>query len=162
MTDGLPLERHPRFRRLYDYLSAKAPPGLLPGRQHIDPVEIADLLPYVTLIEVVNQAEGPLRFHVRLAGTWVVVQHGREITGHFIDEVIAGPQAPAVVAKLQEVVATRRPNHRRTTVAAREREHVAYERIAFPLARDGVTVDMIMVVFMREDQPPGSAAPREG
>ncbi len=161
MTDDLPLERHARFRRMHDYLSAKAPPGRLPGRQHIDPVEIADLLPYVTLLEVVKQAEGGPRFHVRLAGTWVVTQHGREITGHFLDEVIAGPQAEGVLAKLQEAVATGRPNHRRTAVAAAERDHVVYERIAFPLARDGVTIDMLLVVFMRDDRPPAGGAPPE-
>ncbi|MBV8650075.1 MAG: hypothetical protein JO255_01330, partial [Alphaproteobacteria bacterium] len=58
LTDDLPLERHERFRRLYDYLGAKAPPGRLPGRQHIDPAEIADLLPYITLLEVDRRAEG--------------------------------------------------------------------------------------------------------
>jgi hypothetical protein len=159
MTDDLPVERHARFRRMYDYLGAKAPPGRLPGRQHIDPTEIADLLPYITLLEVVPQAEDGPRFRIRLAGTWVVAQHGSEITGDFLDEVIAGSQAAGILAKCEEVVRTGRPNHRRAVVAVPERQHISYERIVFPLARDGQHVDMLIIVFMREDavdkpQPP--------
>lgn len=156
MTEDLPLGRHARFRRMYDYLASKASPGRLPGRQHIDPTEIPDLLPYLTLIEVVTDAAGATRFRIRLAGTWVVTHHGSEITGRFLDEVITGPQAAGIIEKCEEAALTGRPNYRRSVVAAPNREHVVYERIVFPLARDGEHVDMLASVFMREGEgPPG-------
>jgi hypothetical protein len=56
MTTANPhIDEHPRFRRLADYLAIKAPPGKLPGRQHIEPTEIPDLLPWIMLIEVIAQ-----------------------------------------------------------------------------------------------------------
>jgi hypothetical protein len=151
MDEDLPLERHARFRRLRDYLAAKAPTGKLPGRQHIDPTEIPDLLPYLMLLEVVPQATGETRLRIRLAGTQVVEHHGREITGRFLDEVFVGPEAVDIIAKHLEAVATRRPNHRRSAVAIPGRDHVLYERMAFPLARDGEHVDMLAVIFVKLD-----------
>jgi hypothetical protein len=149
MRDDLPLDRHQRFRRMDDYLRSKAPPGRLPGRQHIEPAEIPDLLPHIALLEVVPQAEGAPRFRVRLAGTSVVTSHGSEITGRFLDDIVEGPPGAAVLEKCQEAVRSGRPNHRRSVVAVPGREHVVYERIVFPLARDGEHVDMLVIVFAK-------------
>jgi hypothetical protein len=155
MDEKLPLDRHARFRRLNDYLAAKAPAGKLPGRQHIDPTEIADLLPYLTLLDVVPQATGETRLRVRLAGTQVVEHHGSEPTGRYLDEIFAGPDGIEIIAKLLEPVTTHRPNHRRAAVAVPGRDHVWYERVAFPLARDGKHVDMLAVLFVVEQHETG-------
>jgi len=40
------------------------------------------------------------------------------------------------------------PGFRRSTVVTPGREHLAFERMMFPLARDGVTVDMLIGVFV--------------
>jgi len=45
-------------------------------------------------------------------------------------------------------------------VASVGREHVYYRRMAFPLARDGENVDMLMFVFVRDDKPSSSLAAR--
>jgi hypothetical protein len=147
MDEKLPLDRHARFRRLNDYLAAKAPAGKLPGRQHIEPTEIPDLLPYITLLDVVPQATGGTRLRIRLAGTEVVNHHGSEVTGRFLDEIFADPEGLAIIARFIEAVTTRRPNHRRACVAVPRRDHLWYERMAFPLARDGEHVDMLAVIF---------------
>jgi hypothetical protein len=145
MTD--PLDRHPLFRRLADYLAAKAPPGRLPGRQHIDPVEIPDLLPHVLLLDVLR-AGRELRFLVRLAGTEVEAFHGRGLTGRYADEAFSGPRSAPVLASYSEIARTAAPGFRRSTVVTPGREHLAFERMMFPLARDGVTVDMLIGVFV--------------
>jgi hypothetical protein len=64
------------------------------------------------------------------------------------------PQAARVIVKCREAVLTGRPNYRRSVVAVPDREHVVYERIVFPLARDGEHVDMLAIVFMREADAP--------
>jgi hypothetical protein len=48
------IDERPRFQRLADYLARKAPPGKLPGRQHVEPTEIVELLPWIMLIDVIS------------------------------------------------------------------------------------------------------------
>ncbi|MBI1778781.1 MAG: PAS domain-containing protein [Proteobacteria bacterium] len=148
MHERLPYERHPRFRRLRDYLSAKAPAGMLPGRQHFDPLEVPELLPYLSLVEVVPQPGAAPRLRIRLAGTQVVRYHGAEVTGRFLDEIISGPDAPEIIAQCLKPIITRRPNFRRAAVAVPGREHVSYERMVFPLASNGEHVDMLIITFV--------------
>jgi hypothetical protein len=148
MSHPLPLHRHARFRRLAEYLAAKAPPGRLPGRRHVDPTEIVDLLPWLMLLDVVPQADGEARFRIRLAGTEVTRYYGSEMTGRFLDEILHGPAAAEIVRSHREVVRTRTPLHYRARVAAPGRSHVAYERVTFPLAADGERVDMLVSVFV--------------
>src|SRR5256885_15024959 len=92
------LARHPRFRRLADYLAAKPPPGKLPGRQHVDPTELSDILPYLMLIDVVRQPAGPPRYRIRLMGTEVVAIQGVDGTGKFAEEMLTGAEGAEVLA----------------------------------------------------------------
>lgn len=143
---------HSHFQRLADYLAAKAPPGKLPGRQHIDPSDIVDLLPYVMLIDVVPQAAGEPRYRIRLMGAEVAAIQGADETGKFVDDVLTGPEGAAVVHRYGEILRTRQPQHRSGVVATSGREHVHYERVAFPLAADGKNVDMLIFVFVTDGQ----------
>src|SRR5215470_6859111 len=62
---------HPRIARLIEHWRALAPgPGLLPGRQHFDPMQVRDLLPHLWLLDVV--AGPPRRFRFRLVGGAIV------------------------------------------------------------------------------------------
>jgi hypothetical protein len=141
------IERNARFRRLADYLAAKAPPGKLPGRKHIDPLELADLLPWLMLIDVIPQTSGEPRYRIRLVGTEVVAIQGSDGTGKFVEEVLTGSEGSDVIRRYGEILRTHEPQYRRGTVAATGREHVPYERIVFPLANDGERVDMLLFVF---------------
>ena len=142
-----PIDGHPRFRRLADYLAAKAPPGKLPGRQHLDPLELSDLLPYLMLMDVVRQPDGSARYKLRLVGTEAVAIQGSDGTGKYADEVLTGQDGAEIIRRYDEILQTRQPQYRRGVVATPGREHVQYERVAFPLARDGENVDMLIFVF---------------
>ncbi len=148
-----PQDRHPRFRRLYDYLQAKAPAGKLPGRQHIDPLEIPDLLPYLMLMDVVREKGGEPRYRIRLVGTEVVALQGEDATGKFAGEVLT--RGANIVAGYDDILETRRPQHRHGEVATPGREHATYERMAFPLASDGETIDMLIFVFVLDKRAVG-------
>jgi hypothetical protein len=144
------IDHHPRFQRLASYLASKVPPGRLPGRQHIDPLEIPDLLPYLMLIDVVPQHSGPARYRIRLAGTEVVAIQGSDGTGQYVEEVLTAEQGCAEIRRgYDEIVRSHRPEYRSGVVATPGREHIDYERIAFPLAADGEHVDMLIFVFVR-------------
>ena len=143
------IERNARFRRLADYLAAKAPQGKLPGRKHIDPLELADLLPWVMLIDMMPQANGEPRYRIRLVGTEIVAIQGSDGTGKYVDEVLTGSESAEVIRGYGEILRTREPQYRRGNVPVSGRGHVPYERVAFPLASDGEHVDMLMFVFAK-------------
>src|SRR3974377_2186090 len=103
------IESNARFRRLADYLAAKAPPGKLPGRKHIDPLELADLLPWVMLIDVTPQSSGEPRYRLRLMGTEVVATQGSDGTGKFVDEVLTGKEGGTVIRGYSEILRSRAP-----------------------------------------------------
>jgi len=138
-----------RFRQLAGYLAAKTPAGKLPGRQHIDPSELADLAPHIVLIDVAPQETGKLRYRVRLMGTEVVEMMGKDLTGKYVGEVLPGPAADQLAHLYGNVLLTRAPQYRTGKFERPGREHVGYERVAFPLASDGENVDMLMLIFNR-------------
>ncbi|MGH6969742.1 MAG: PAS domain-containing protein [Stellaceae bacterium] len=152
-----PIDEHPRFRRLADYLAGKAAPGKLAGRQHIEPTEITDLLPWIMMIDVIAAQESGLRYRIRLVGTEVVAIQGSDGTGKYVEAVLDRDEAAAILRGYGEIVRSRQPGYRRGVVATAGREHVPYRRIAFPLARDGEHVDMLLFVFANDGKSP---APR--
>src|SRR5215813_216703 len=88
MPDGTSIEQqalHPKIARVLAYWRAIHPAaGVLPGRQHFDPMAIPDVLPGIWLLDVERE---PLRLRYRLAGTRIVESIGREVTGLWFDEV---------------------------------------------------------------------------
>jgi len=151
MADTLPLDRWPEFRRVHDYLARKAPPGKLPGRQHIDPLDFPDLLPRIMLIDVVGNERGKPQFRIRLMGSDVVVLQGQDGTGKYVEQILTGGRD--IIAGYRDILVTRRPQYRQGTVAAVGREFIPYERIAFPLAGDGENVDMLLLIFVPKLPP---------
>src|SRR5690242_14824207 len=85
---------HPLIRQFYEYWRSIAPPGGLPGRQHIVAEDISPLWSRLWMLDVVRD---PLRYRYRLCGTEMVRSLGREVTGAWLDEVhpqlIADPQS---------------------------------------------------------------------
>ncbi len=152
------IDDHPRFRRLADYLASKVSPDTLPGRQHIEPTEIPDLLPWIMLVEVIAQADAEPRYRIRLVGTEVVDIQGIDGTGKYVEEVLNRAEAAMIMQGYGEIVRSHVPGYREGVVATVEREHVRYRRIAFPLARDGEHVDMLIFVFVSDDKPTSSLA----
>jgi len=151
MTEASPLDSHPRFRRFADYLAAKAPPGKLPGRKHIDPLELADILSWIMLVDVIREDRGKARYRIRLVGTEVVAIQGSDATGKYVEDVLTAKEGVEVIRGYDEILLTREPQYRKSIVATPGREHVPYERVAFPLAADGENVDMLAFVFVRNE-----------
>ncbi len=138
---------HPGLRALYDYWGERRPGPRLPGRQHLDPLDIPMLLPNVMLIDV---GEGDdLRF--RLVGTALVGWFGRDATGLPLKAVYADRDWERILEDYRYAIRERRPCLRRNTIARPGGLAQSYQRLLLPLARDGETVDMLMAgVFWRE------------
>jgi hypothetical protein len=146
----------PRLRRFYDYWQSKHRGDRLPGRRDIDPLEIPDLLPHVSMLDVVGAGDS-MRFRFRLVGTANVHIAGREHTGAFIEDVFEPEDAATLQSTYRDLVKTRQPHYWVTSLAVRGNPPVRYTRLMVPLASDGVTVDMLMGVFFLTDPQPASA-----
>ncbi|HEX6958469.1 MAG TPA: hypothetical protein VF194_10840 [Ferrovibrio sp.] len=148
----LPANVHALIREAYDYWQrihpAAGPPERLPGRQHIDPLDIAPpLLPHVWLVDVLRDAaaEPALRFRYRLVGSAVDRGSGRTLTGRWLDEVNAGFfRDPLLCGPYLSVASTRQPDYRvGTPLFAHAQQWSWLERLMMPLAQNGQDVDML-------------------
>lgn len=133
-------------RLAYEYWQEKRRGGRLPGRADIDPVEIPAILPWVNLIDLLRE-EGRLVLRHRLVGTAIVEALGRELTGLRFDQFYSPAALAEYVDLAERVAAERRPRLVRSRSYQEGRKHLAYDLLILPLARDGATVDMFLVVF---------------
>jgi len=145
-------DTHPRLRHAYQYWCTVRPGEAFPGRQHIDPFQMRDFLPYVWMVDV--QPE-PFRLRYRLVGTRIVTAMGREVTGLWVDE--AHPHlrtCESYLERSREVVRTGVPSWRRGAPNLWEHDTFSsVENLILPLAADGETIDMLFIVsvFYRDD-----------
>jgi hypothetical protein len=135
-----------RVRQLYEHWLGLHPGrGILPGRQHFDPVAVpASLLPLLWLADV---ERAPLRFRYRLLGTEQVRVLGRDFTGHWLDE--AHPDFVGSAASGQFVAAAERAEvgyRCGNTPILLPKDYRSMERLILPLARDGREVDMLLAI----------------
>jgi len=135
-----------RHKRAFAYWRSKAPEGRLPGRRHIDPVDVPDLLPWLTLIDVVWEQER-LRLRCRLAGTGVTARFGRDITGLYAEEAYSEAYLAQALDTYGAIIESRRPHLSRHRIPIEGREQAEYDRLILPLAEDGDTVDMFFSCF---------------
>lgn len=149
---------YPALAKFFAYwLSIRPSAALLPGRQHFDPLHIADLMPRVWLLDVVRD-DGRLRFRYRLAGTKEVQTLEREVTGEWLDDVHPRLKAnPALLERYRFIVEQGQPTYRKGFINfTHKREHVRVENCMVPLARDGRAVDIIAacsVSFLSDGRP---------
>ena len=136
---------HPKLQRFYLYWQRIRPPGRLPGRQHFDPLDIPDLLPGLWLLDLQRE---PFRLRYRVVGTRVIDAIGREVTGMWLDE--AHPHLvndDEYFARYRTIAETKTPDRRRGRPKAwTPDEYREVENLAAPLASDGETVDVIMML----------------
>lgn len=140
--------QHADHRQLFEYWQSKATPSRLPGRADIDPVEMRNLLPRLALIDVVH-GHGKLDFRYRLTGTEIVERAGRDPTGKSFQELYSGDYLETAIATYRQVVETGKPIlSERTFPLVPGREFLRYDRLILPLASDGETVDMIILLVV--------------
>src|SRR5580704_515333 len=124
---------HPLAQQFYEYWLAAAPPGLLPGRQHILP-EL--MIPFLSRLWLLDVHRDPLRFRCRLVGSDMARSLGRDVTGKWLDET--HPQSvnnPSSRQRFRIVVELARPTWRRGPPRWwREPEYRTVESCLVPLA----------------------------
>ncbi|MCW5773398.1 MAG: PAS domain-containing protein [Rhodospirillaceae bacterium] len=129
-----------RVQRVYDYWRAKRGARPAPGRTDIDPLDLADVLPILNLIDVLPH---PPRFRHRVIGTEFISRIGRDITGRFIEEATYGSAAAEIVVTLQRIVDENRPFRRLSRLDWCDRSYLMTESAEMPLIDDDGRVVMI-------------------
>ena len=131
---------HPGLRALYDYWDGSREGDRLPGRQHLDPLDIPDLLPNIMLVDVKSAED--LRY--RLVGTAVAGRMGRDTTGLRVQDGYLGKDWEIILPDYFYVIQERRPCLRWHALAGPRGKRFGYQRLLLPLARDGQRVDMLL------------------
>ncbi len=148
---GLPRDCDARVRRVFEYWRAIRPAeDRLPGRQHLDPGDLAEVLRWLWLVDVQRE---PLRFRYRLIGTGHREVLGVDLTGKWIDDAFAHfPRMPGYADFVAALGGEVRHRRGAPEIPVGEK-YVARERLLLPLARDGATVDMLLgvSVYTRAD-----------
>ena len=138
-----------RLQEIYAYWDSKRRGRLMPSRADIDPADLKPHLPQIVLLDVERD---PLRFRYRLVGTEVTrVRRGTnksDPTGTYVDEVTHHQGTSAVLAHYRRVVQERKPSlDHGTYTPDPDRPWARFTRLVMPLARDGETVDMLLVAL---------------
>jgi hypothetical protein len=136
---------HARFTEMIAYLQRVAPANGLPGRQHIDPCDFPKVLRLVNLIDV-ERSGAEVCFRYRLMGETQTLNAGRDITGMLVEEAIAPPLAARINANMRLVLETRMPVYDRFPMPHPDREFIDSQRMYYPLAKDGETIDMLLIL----------------
>ncbi len=129
-------------RRMYFYWKGKCQNGRLPPRAALDPAEITDLLPYLTLVDVV---EDDRRYVYRLVGTYEVRVRGNDPTGKSVIDAFLGPSLENVLGCYDLVATTRRPHYDDEKFATPDGRYIDEETLFLPFSDDGMKVNKILV-----------------
>jgi len=136
---------HPQFTDMIRYLQKVAPAGRLAGRQHIDPCDFPSLLGLVNLVDV--EREGERRcFRFRLVGEQQRQAAGRNITGKRVEEAVVPALIKRITGNMERTVTARLPVYDRFPMPHPDRQFIDSQRMYYPLAGDGETVDMLLIL----------------
>lgn len=143
---GLPEGCDSRIEELVSYWEGLRPDGGLPGRQHLDPVDIPSALANIWLIDVQRE---PMRFRFRLVGTRVANFLGCDPTGRWIDEAYPSLPGSSIEKDFITCATGGQPRWRRgPPFMEAGKDYVQVERIALPLAANGSDVDMLLCLSL--------------
>lgn len=135
---------HPVLRAFHGYWRSLPSVNGLPGRQHVDPADIPDLLPWLVLLDVESPLPRPA-FRFRLAGTGIVKLYGLEITGRTVRQAFP-ERAAELNADFAQTMVARCPTYLRRPLPIPGKHYRSQESLICPLATDGQSIDMLIGV----------------
>ncbi len=127
---------------LWTYWVGKGGEGRIPRRRDIDPAEIPRLLPNLQLVDLV---EPDHRFRYRLCGTAVTEAYGRELTGHFVEEVLPERRRAIALQHYRLALEGPQPIFARTQYLSRMGAELIASRLILPLADDEWRPRMLLI-----------------
>ncbi|MBI2253149.1 MAG: PAS domain-containing protein [Proteobacteria bacterium] len=138
---------HPDVRVVLEYWQRKCAGRAMPSRSDIDPSELRNFLPHITLVDVVDD---PRRFVYRLIGTAEVELRGYDPTGKAVADAYFATSAEEALKHYEATRTSRTPHYIADPFQAVDR-FIGEEDLFLPLSNDGETVNMIMVFSISRD-----------
>lgn len=136
-----------RIREIHTLWKAKCGGDALPSRRDLQPREMLALLPNIMLLDVVWP--GP-RFRYSLVGTGEVAHRGMDPTGKWLEDAYSGLDGDYCDGNYRYVATTGKPLFDNSQEPTALGNLADVQAVFLPLARDGRTVDTIMVYSLVE------------
>lgn len=141
----------PECRALLDrWLSASRTRGAIPHRDDFDPLDLPTrALPWLHIYEH-NRDGNRDRFRCRLAGTGMTERMGIEPSGRYLDEMMKPELYPARAAFFRAVIHSGQPVYYQATLAAPDRDFIAFSRLLLPVRskHDATAADLVVGVML--------------
>lgn len=132
----VPIEAdHPDLRAFFEYWLSLRNGTSPPRKSDFDPLDILKLLGNVFVVRV-HYNTSSLRFQYTLWGTHLRDLVNREMSGKFVEEVIAAERVPEVEQAMTEVAVDRRSHFWYASLPVDEREFLYYRRLLLPFVND--------------------------
>jgi len=131
----------PWFRPLLDYWQSKRRDHALPARADVDPIDLKEMLGWLSLIEV---RPGEPRFFIRLLGSAHPSRPSGPRHGQDLSAIRPVAYRDLVTQQFEATLARRAPMLHENVLSFGI-YRLRYQRIALPLARDHATPDMLMI-----------------
>ena len=131
----------PKAVALYQYWNARRGIRPMPSRGDIDPTEMRQWLPRITLVDV---SPDGAHFTYRLVGTQIVDLLGMNPTGQPVASAWPAEEAAPLLEGYRAVVETRAPVFCEQTCQWLEDQKPSAWAMRLPLSSDGERVDLIL------------------
>lgn len=136
----LPVDAQARVHRFCDYWDARRGDRPRPSRADIDPLDIPDLLPFVTLVDVHRASP---RFVYRLVGTEAARLFGRDLTGQPVGTGVKPDELEDVLTRYRRVADDAACIYQRVMMQEETNDYTLVERVMLPLGAPSGEVNMI-------------------
>ncbi len=134
--------KHPRLERLYSDWIARLHGRRFPSRADFDPADLVYLWGNLSLLDVLRK---PLRFHYRVHATEVARRFDIDLSQKGLDALPYPKLREVLKQRLIQVVAMAVPSVWEGDDIRDDGKLWRVEVLILPLARDGETIDMLMV-----------------
>lgn len=139
MSTSDPAIHDARLRKLHDYWLAKKGDRPAPARADILPEEMTDILPWVFLMEKVEE-----RLRYRLVGDAFREIYGTKLIGMFLDEIDLDHITASYIGEYATAAAGPTPVARNWIFTKHDGRFLDYERLILPLSADGIVINMFL------------------
>lgn len=147
-------EIHLAYSWTRDYLQQIAGAAKLPALRQIDLKHFGTLLPFVNLVDVERQG-GHMRFRYRLIGERQTRFAGRDITGMYLEDAVLPLFVERISRNMLACANGGQILYDAFAMPHPDRDFIRTERVYFPLADDGETVDALLIVNGYPDDAQG-------
>jgi len=132
----------PRLRELWRHWRDLHRDGRPPTRAEFDPTAIPHLMPYLMLLDVVEDGKD---FRYRVVGTHVARIHGADNTGRMVSQAFPSLDAAYVIRLYRWAVEARAAIGFRGEPLRRDARVLEYEIVHLPLAGGDGRIDKVLV-----------------